>query len=96
MIDNGIVKSIARLTVEALSLLRRDLPAMPWRLFVVMASVGGLGGVTFGFVRGLGHLPTLPFAIIEGGILFGVPAAFLGLLLAGAWSLGSAVRHRSC
>ena len=68
---------------------------MPWRIFVVVAIAGVLAGVIFGFVRGLGHLPTLPFAIVEGGILFGVPAALLGLLLVGLWSAGSALRSRN-
>jgi len=68
---------------------------MPWRVFVLAVVVGVVGGAVFGFVRGLSHLPTLPFAIVEGAFLFGIPAALLGLLLAGAWSLGSAVCHRS-
>lgn len=68
---------------------------MPWRILAVVALLGVVSGAVFGFVRGLSYLPTLPFAIIEGGILFGVPAALLGLLLVGAWSLGSAVRHHT-
>jgi hypothetical protein len=67
---------------------------MPWRIAVVAATVGVLGGAIFGFIRGLSYLPTLPIAILEGGILFGVPAVFFGLLVTGAWSLGSTVRHR--
>jgi hypothetical protein len=66
---------------------------MPWRILTVVALVGVIGGGIFGFVRGLNYLPTLPFAVIEGGILFGVPAAVLGLLLVGAWSFGGAVRR---
>ena len=68
---------------------------MPWRISVIAALVGGIGGGIFGFVRGLSYLPTLPFAVVEGGILFGVPAAVVGLLLTGAWSLGSAALRRS-
>ena len=68
------------------------LPPMPWRLLAVMAVLGVFGGAIFGFIRGLSYLPTLPFAIVEGGILFGAPAALLGLLLVGVWSLGTAMR----
>jgi hypothetical protein len=68
---------------------------MPWRIFVLVTLAGVIGGGVFGFVRGLHYLPTLPFAVIEGGILFGVPAVVTGLLITGAWSLGSAVRRRS-
>lgn len=71
-----------------------QLPPMPWRILVIATLVGGVGGGIFGFVRGLSYLPTLPFAIVEGGILFGVPSAVLGLLVTGAWALGSAVRRR--
>jgi hypothetical protein len=68
---------------------------MPWRILVIATLIGVVGGGIFGFVRGLAYLPTLPFAVVEGGILFGVPAAVLGLLLAGVWWLGSAARRRS-
>jgi hypothetical protein len=71
------------------------LPPMPWRILVTLAMAGAVGGGVWGFFRGLYNLPTLPFAVIEGGILFGVPAALLGLLVTGVWSLGSAVRRRS-
>lgn len=71
------------------------LPPMPWRILVVAALVGVVGGGIFGLVRGLGYLPTLPFAIVEGGILFGVPAALFGLVGVGVWSIGSAFRRRS-
>jgi hypothetical protein len=67
---------------------------MPWRILVIMTFVGAIGGGAFGFVRGLYYLPTLPFAIVEGGILFTVPAIVVGLVATGAWSLGSAVRRR--
>ena len=67
---------------------------MPWRLSVIVSLVGVVGGAVFGFVRGLSYLPTLPVAIVEGGILFGVPAALLGLAITGAYSLGSAARRR--
>ena len=68
---------------------------MPWRILVVAVLVGAGSGATFGFVRGLDYLPTLPFAIVEGAILFAVPAAVLGLVLTGAWSLGTALRRGS-
>ena len=61
---------------------------MPWRLAVVCAAAGVLAGATFGFVRGLDYIPTLPFAIVEGAILIGFPSCLLGLLLAGCWLLG--------
>ena len=71
------------------------LPPMPWRILIVIALAGVLGGAVFGFVRGLSYLPTLPVAIVEGGILFGVPAVLLGLVCVGAWSIGSDLRGRS-
>lgn len=67
---------------------------MPWRILAVVALIGGAGGAIFGLVRGFSYLPTLPFAIIEGSILFGVPASVLGLLLTGLWSLGAAMHRR--
>ena len=60
---------------------------MPWRLLQVCAVVGVIGGGMLGVVLGLHYPPTLPFAIVEGAILIGVPASALGLLLVGAWSL---------
>ncbi|HEY5334557.1 MAG TPA: hypothetical protein VIJ71_00890 [Mycobacteriales bacterium] len=71
------------------------LPAMPWRLFVGSCIAGVLGGAAFGFVRGLDYLPTLPFAVVEGGFLIGIPAAVLGLILVGLWSLGGAARRQA-
>lgn len=58
-------------------------PRTAWRLVVVVTLLGAAAGAVFGFVRGLAYLPTLPFAIVEGGILSGVPAAGLGLLAMG-------------
>lgn len=55
---------------------------------------GVAAGVVLGFVRGLHYMPTLPFALVEGGILLGVPAAILGLLLVAVWSVGSFMRRR--
>jgi hypothetical protein len=69
------------------------IPPMPWRLLGVCTLVGVAGGAIFGFVRGLRYVPTLPFAIIEGGILVGVPATVLGLVLVAAWSLSTRVRR---
>lgn len=69
------------------------LPAMPWRMLAVCAPLGGLVGAIVGFIRGLQHLPTRPFAIIEGAILFGVPASLLGVLLVGWWSMVRSVRQ---
>ena len=68
---------------------------MPWRILVIATFVGVLGGGIWGFVRGLYHLPTVPFAVVEGAILFGVPAALVGLVATGLWSLGSAACRRS-
>jgi hypothetical protein len=70
------------------------LPPMPWRLQALCVVVGVVGGAIVGFARGLSYLPTLPFAVVEGAILFGVPASILGLLLVGCWSLFTgAQRH---
>jgi ABC-type transport system involved in cytochrome c biogenesis permease subunit len=66
---------------------------MPWRLVVICAVVGACGGGVIGFVRGLDYTPTLFFAIVEGAILFGVPALVLGLLLAACWSLAASLRR---
>jgi hypothetical protein len=71
------------------------LPPMPWRMLVVFALFGGIGGAVVGFVRGLDYLPTLPVAIVEGAILLGFPAALLGLLLVGVWSIGRIVRRNA-
>lgn len=71
------------------------LPPMPWRILVVCTLLGVASGAIWGFIRGLYNLPTVPFAVIEGGILFGVPAVLVGLLLTGAWALGRAVRHHA-
>ena len=67
---------------------------MPGRLLTGCAFAGVVSGAILGFVRGLDYTPTLVFAIVEGAILFGVPAALLGLLLAGGWSLGTRLRRR--
>ena len=53
-------------------------------------TAGAAAGAVLGLVRGLSYLPTLPVAIVEGGILFGVPASASGLLLGGVWSKASA------
>jgi hypothetical protein len=70
------------------------IPPMPWRLLAVCGLVGIVSGAAVGFARGLSYLPTLPFAIIEGAILVGVPAAVLGLLLVGCWFLVRNARRR--
>lgn len=70
------------------------MPPMPWPLFVVVSVLGSAAGAVLGVVRGLDYLPTLPVAVFEGAILIGVPATVLGLVLAGLWSLGAAVRRR--
>lgn len=67
---------------------------MPWRLLAVCGLVGMVGGAIVGFARGLSYLPTLPFAIIEGAILVGVPASVLGLVLVGCWFLVRSARRR--
>lgn len=63
------------------------LPPMPWRLLAVCGLVGVIGGAIVGFARGLSYMPTLPFAIVEGAVIVGVPALVLGLLLVGCWSV---------
>jgi hypothetical protein len=67
---------------------------MPWRLVTVCGVVGVTGGAIFGFIRGLDHVPTLPFAIVEGAILFGVPCCLVGLLSASGWWLATNGRRR--
>lgn len=67
---------------------------MPWRIAVVASALGVGGGALAGFALGLHYLPTLPVAIVEGAILFGVPLSVLGLLLTALWWLGGAVRRR--
>ena len=62
-------------------------PFLPVHLFACFAVTGVLAGVLLGAVLGSRYLPTLPFALVEGGILVGVPAAVVGGLLAGVWSL---------
>ena len=69
------------------------LPPMPWRLLAVCGLVGVVGGAIVGFARGLSYMPTLPFAIVEGAVLFGVPASVLGLLMVGCWSLVTTTRR---
>ena len=71
------------------------LPQMPWRVAAVLALAGAGFGAVFGFVRGLSYLPTLPVAVVEGGLLFGVPAALIGLLAAWVVSLREARRGRA-
>ena len=70
------------------------MPPMPWLLLVLCSASGVAGGVVLGFVRGLQYPPTLPVALVEGAVLIGVPASFLGLLLVAAWSLGRGIRRR--
>jgi hypothetical protein len=47
--------------------------------------VGFAAGAVVGFALGLSYLPTLPFAVVEGAILIGVPCTLLGLVVAGGW-----------
>lgn len=72
------------------------MPAMPWRIWVFTLLAGMAGGAVFGFVRGLAHLPTLYFAVVEGAVLIGAPSALLGVILVGLWELsGRMKRHRA-
>ncbi|MBE7188985.1 hypothetical protein [Jatrophihabitans endophyticus] len=48
---------------------------------------GTFGGGVWGFVRGLGHLPTLPFAVLEGALLLGIPSLVVGLVVGGVGAL---------
>jgi hypothetical protein len=59
------------------------------------AAVCSAGGAVWGFVRGLDYLPTLPFAVVEGGLLFGIPGGLLGLALGSLIALGRALRRAS-
>ena len=66
---------------------------MPWRVVVACSLVGIVGGAILGFIRGLHYAPTLVFAVVEGAILIGLPAALVGLLLAACWSLATSLRR---
>jgi uncharacterized membrane protein YjjB (DUF3815 family) len=66
---------------------------MPWRILAVCGLAGVVGGAIFGLVRGLSYPPTVAFAIVDGAILIGAPAAVLGLLCVGLWSLAKRTRH---
>ena len=68
------------------------LPPMPWRVFALVTLIGVLGGAIVGFVLGLSYLPTLPFAIVEGALLVGIPSAAVGLLLTGLVAAGRRLR----
>jgi hypothetical protein len=70
------------------------LPPMPWRLLVFCSVSGVAGGVVLGFVRGLRYLPTLPFALVEGGILIGAPATVAGLVVVAGWGLAERLGRR--
>ncbi len=54
------------------------------------AAVFATVGAVWGFGRGLSYLPTLPFAVVEGGLLFVVP----GLVPAVAAGLGAVLWQR--
>jgi hypothetical protein len=71
----------------------RDL-APRWRLFVIWVSLAGGVGAVWGGVRGLRHLPTLPLALVEGAVIFGAPAALLGLVVVGFVSATARLGHR--
>jgi hypothetical protein len=58
------------------------------RCIIIGTVLAMVGGAVFGFVRGLDHLPTLPFAVIEGATLIGVPGSVAGTGVAGLITLG--------
>lgn len=64
------------------------------RCIVIGAAVPVAGGTVFGFIRGLDYLPTLPFAVIEGAILIGLPGSLAATVLAGLITFGHQL-HRS-
>ena len=66
---------------------------MPWRVFAFVTLIGLLGGAIVGFLLGLHYLPTLPFAIVEGALLVGIPAAAIGLLLTGVAEAGRRLKR---
>lgn len=68
----------------------------PWVLFSGWVIAGSVAGVVFGAVRGLDYLPTLPFALLEGGIIFGIPAGVIGLVLVGLWYAGRTLVRVVC
>jgi hypothetical protein len=65
----------------------------PWRLFIGWLIIMSGAGAVFGLVRGMDYLPTLPFALVEGAMIFGIPAEAIGLLLLGLWYGGEALVH---
>lgn len=67
-----------------------------WRTYLLWVLAVGVTGAVWGFVRGLSYLPTLWAAPIEGGLLFGIPAALLGLAVVGlTWVVRRALTSRS-
>lgn len=70
----------------------RVLP-LPVVILGLCFGVGVFSGVVFGFVRGLRHPATLLGAVVEGGALFGIPAAVAGLVLVTLWYAGRTIRR---
>jgi hypothetical protein len=65
-----------------------------WTVFGGWVVVVTGAGAVFGLIRGMDYLPTLPFALIEGALIFGIPASAIGLLLLGLWyGVGAALAH---
>ena len=54
-----------------------DLP-LRCRLYFAWPAVLGGVGVLWGGIRGADDMPTLPVALVEGGLIFGIPAALIG------------------
>ena len=57
--------------------------------------MGVMGGAILGLIRGLDYRPTVIFAVVEGAVLCGLPAAILGLFVAVCSSFTAAVARHS-
>ena len=93
VLDGQILRSGTTAAETAHDVVMTGVPT-PWRLFFGWLLLATSAGALWGFFRGLHYLPTLPFALVEGAIIFGVPASLLGLLVIGCWYTGTSLRRR--
>jgi len=65
-----------------------------WRLLSVWVAVAGGAGAVWGGIRGTQYWPTFPAALVEGCLLFAVPAVIVGLLALGVLTATRTARRR--